>query len=110
MREPEGIATPLPGRSSERAWSKHREPHFRNVEAVGSNPITSTKIPGQRLESGIPRFFIWFDVTLELQRIGAALGDHLSRQSMSLAVMSMAIAKASWAERWMLLRSVLRRS
>ena len=47
---------------------------------------------------------------LEPQRIGAALGDHLSRQSMSLAVMSMAIAKASWAERWMLLRSVLRRS
>ena len=43
MREPEGIETPLPGKSSESTWSKHREPHFRSVEAVGSNPITSTK-------------------------------------------------------------------
>ena len=42
MREPEGIETPLPGKSSERPWSKHREPDIRNVEAVGSNPITST--------------------------------------------------------------------
>ena len=31
MREPEGIETPPPGKSSERTWSKHREPHFRNV-------------------------------------------------------------------------------
>ena len=42
MREPEGIETPLPGKSSERSWSKRREPDIRNVEAVGSNPITST--------------------------------------------------------------------
>ena len=35
-------------------WSKHREPDIRNVEAVGSNPITSTKSPVQRLESGSP--------------------------------------------------------
>ena len=34
MREPEGIETALPGRSSERPWSKHREPDIRNVEAV----------------------------------------------------------------------------
>ena len=42
MREPEGIETPLPGKSSERPWSKHREPDIRNVEAEGSNPFTST--------------------------------------------------------------------
>ena len=42
MREPEGIATPRPGISSERPWSKHREPHIRNAEAEGSNPFTST--------------------------------------------------------------------
>ena len=44
MREPEGIETPPPGKSSERTWSKRREPYIRNVEAVGSNPITSTKV------------------------------------------------------------------
>ena len=31
MREPEGIETPPPGKSSERAWSKHREPYFRSA-------------------------------------------------------------------------------
>jgi hypothetical protein len=45
VREPEGIEMPLAGNSSERAWSKGREPHIRNVEAVGSNPITSTRSP-----------------------------------------------------------------
>ena len=45
MREPEGIETPLPGKSSERSWSKHREPDIRNVEAEGSSPFTSTKRP-----------------------------------------------------------------
>jgi hypothetical protein len=54
VREPEGMAGLLPGMSSERTWSKRREPYFRNVEAAGSNPITSTKSPVQRLESGIP--------------------------------------------------------
>jgi hypothetical protein len=43
VRGPEGIAALLPGRSSESTWSKHREPHIRNVEAVGSDPITSTR-------------------------------------------------------------------
>ena len=52
MREPEGIETPLPGRSSERAWSKRREPYIRNVEAVGSNPITSTKAQVNGLNVG----------------------------------------------------------
>jgi len=45
VREPEGIETPLPGKSSERPWSKHREPDIRNVEAEGSSPFTSTKRP-----------------------------------------------------------------
>jgi hypothetical protein len=53
VREPEGIATPLPGRSSERPWSKGRETYIRNVEAVGSNPITSTDgSPGHRVGGG----------------------------------------------------------
>ena len=52
MREPEGIETPLPGRSSERTWSKHLEPDIRNVEAEGSSPFTSTKSPGQRAKVG----------------------------------------------------------
>ncbi len=57
MREPEGIATPPPGNSSERAWSKHREPDIRNVEAVGSNPITSTiHLVGPRRKPGILSF------------------------------------------------------
>jgi hypothetical protein len=43
VREPEGNGTPLPGKSSERPWSKHREPDIRNVEAEGSSPFTSTK-------------------------------------------------------------------
>ena len=42
MREPEGIETPLPGKSSERTWSKRREPYFRIVEVGGSSPLTST--------------------------------------------------------------------
>ena len=32
MREPEGIETPPPGKSSERPWSKRREPDIRNVQ------------------------------------------------------------------------------
>jgi hypothetical protein len=45
VREPEGIETPLPGTSSERTWSKGREPDIRNVEVGGSSPLTSTKTP-----------------------------------------------------------------
>ena len=55
MREPEGIETPLPGKSSERSWSKHREPDIRNVEAEGSSPFTSTKGSGHRAKVGSPR-------------------------------------------------------
>jgi hypothetical protein len=43
VREPEGLEMPPPGKSSERPWSKHREPDIRNVEAEGSSPFTSTK-------------------------------------------------------------------
>ena len=42
MREPEGIETLPPGKSSERTWSNYRETDIRNVEAEGSNPFTST--------------------------------------------------------------------
>jgi len=54
VREREGIATPRPGKSLRRSWSKDRELHIRNVEAVGSNPITSTYLesPGQRTDGG----------------------------------------------------------
>jgi hypothetical protein len=54
VRGPEGIETPPPGKSSERPWSKHREPEIRNVEAEGSSPFTSTKGPGQTTEVGSP--------------------------------------------------------
>ena len=55
MREPEGIETPPPGKSSEMTCSKRREPDIRNVEAEGSSPFTSTKGPGQRPKVGSPR-------------------------------------------------------
>ena len=66
MREPEGIATPLPGTSSEGPWSRLHEPHFRNVEAEGSSPFTSTKRPGQRGQGGIPQKIRLFDVSLRV--------------------------------------------
>ena len=59
-----GIETPPPGKSSERPWSKRREPDIRNVEAEGSSPFTSTKGPGQRPKVGAPRNFVLSDVTL----------------------------------------------
>ena len=55
MRGPEGIATPLPAISSESAWSKHREPDVRNVEAEGSSPFTSTKMPRSEGQVGSPK-------------------------------------------------------
>ena len=66
MREPEGIATPLPAISSERPWSKHREPDIRNVEAEGSSPFTSTKGPGQRAKVGSPRMIRFTGVSLRV--------------------------------------------
>jgi hypothetical protein len=47
VREPVGIETPLPGKSSERTWSKRREPDIRNAEGEGSSPFTSTRQKGQ---------------------------------------------------------------
>jgi hypothetical protein len=47
---------------------------------------------------------------LEAQRIGRGSGLQRFRQSMSLAMMSNTIARPSWASRWTLRRSVLRRS
>jgi hypothetical protein len=54
MREPERDLSLLPASSFERPWSERRDPYVRNVEAVGSNPITSTEIPVHRVESGSP--------------------------------------------------------
>jgi hypothetical protein len=55
VRGAEGIAAVRPGRASDNAWSEGSKNYIRNVEAVGSNPITSTKGPGQGLEGGSPR-------------------------------------------------------
>jgi hypothetical protein len=54
VRGAEGITEPPPGPASRSAWSKSRDLHIRNVEAVGSNPITSTNRPGQRPKVGSP--------------------------------------------------------
>ena len=64
MRGAEGRSAVGPGRSSNRAWSEGPKNYIRNVEAEGSSPFTSTKSPGQRLESGIPQDHILVDVTL----------------------------------------------
>ena len=54
VREPEKNETPLPGKSSERPWSKRREPDIRNVEvAVRVRSLHNTKGQG-RGRSGIP--------------------------------------------------------
>jgi hypothetical protein len=44
MREPEGIESPRPGKSSKTPRSKGRDLDIRNVEEEGSNPFTSTKV------------------------------------------------------------------
>jgi hypothetical protein len=45
VMEREGTKVLLPATLSERAWSELRDPYIRNVEAVGSNPNTSTRCP-----------------------------------------------------------------
>jgi hypothetical protein len=58
MRESEGIESPRTGRSSKTLWSKGRKLYIRNVEAVGSNPITSTKkvqVIGLKVDSPQPQ-------------------------------------------------------
>ena len=64
MREPEGIETLPPGKSSERTWSKRREPDIRNVEAEGSSPFTSTKGPGHGAKVESPNVTTFVGVTL----------------------------------------------
>jgi hypothetical protein len=54
VREFEGDMSPLPAPSFVRPWSAVPKNYIRNVEAVGSNPITSTEGPGQRAEGEIP--------------------------------------------------------
>jgi hypothetical protein len=56
-----------------------------------------------------PRFNDTF-IEYEAQRIGTQPGDHRLRQSMSLAARRNTTARANWARRWTVLRSVLRRS
>ena len=48
----EGAMALLPATLSESPCSEGSKHYIRNVVAVGSNPITSTKSPVQRLESG----------------------------------------------------------
>jgi hypothetical protein len=43
VRGAEGTPDVQPGRSSGSSWSEGSKNYFRNVEAVGSNPITSTE-------------------------------------------------------------------
>jgi hypothetical protein len=50
LRDPEGIGMPPPGNSAQRRRSGGHDQHIRNVEAVGSNPITSTKAQVNGLE------------------------------------------------------------
>ena len=80
MREPEGIETPLPAKSSERPWLKHREPDIRNVEAEGSSPFTSTsQRPRSEGRSGIPQKIRFSDVTLrDLIGVESADDPHLA--------------------------------
>lgn len=49
------------------------------------------------------------DAALERAPIGQAVGLQRSAHLMSLMVMIMVIARASWARRWWMNRSVLRR-
>jgi hypothetical protein len=54
--EREGAIALLPAPLSETPRSEDPKKYIRNVEAVGSNPITSTKeSPGQRTDGGSPR-------------------------------------------------------
>ena len=85
MREPEGIETPLPGRSSERTWSKRREPDIRNVEAVGSNPITSTKSPVQRAKVGSPQRSVFRRVFTCLYRQSLVLQESMKSGGVEVA-------------------------
>jgi hypothetical protein len=56
VRLSEGTKKSRPGSPRESSWSKRRNPYIRNVEAVGSNPITSTdESPVTGLKVGSPK-------------------------------------------------------
>jgi hypothetical protein len=90
VREPEGIETPLSGTSSERGWSKHREPDIRNVEAEGSSPFTSTKVGAQRCAVPARCFHpgsgTWATLLGRGSGTSATLAPVAGRQSNSFAV------------------------
>ena len=65
MRGSEGIAAVRPGTSSRSTWSEGSKNYIRNVEAVGSNPITSTESPGQGLK--------WDPQCYDSDRLGAGI-------------------------------------
>jgi hypothetical protein len=75
MKEREGIIRSLPGSSSQSRCSKHCKTHFRNVEAEGSNPFTSTiYFGGPRRKPTISWAFVLF------QRISTDLSTGLSTE------------------------------
>jgi len=55
VRGAEGRTAVRPGMSSDSTWSERPKNYIRNVEAVGSNPITSTKSPGHGLTVETPK-------------------------------------------------------
>ena len=65
MRSAEGTFVARLGRSSKRTWSEGSKNYIRNVEAVGSNPITSTESPGQGLK--------WDPQCYDSDRLGAGI-------------------------------------
>ena len=52
MRGAEVTKAARPGRTSNSTWSEGSKNYIRNVEAVGSNPITSTDKSGSEGQSG----------------------------------------------------------
>jgi hypothetical protein len=72
MMEPEMIQSPRPGRSRKTPWSKGCDLDIRNVEAVGSNPITPPKVLVKGARKWVPQNFIWSDVTYVTQSVRKA--------------------------------------
>jgi hypothetical protein len=64
VRDAEGTSAVRPGVTPGSAWSEGSKNYIRNVEAVGSNPITSTESPGHRADGGISQKCTSSDVTL----------------------------------------------
>jgi hypothetical protein len=66
VRGAEGRTMLRAGRSSERTCSEGPKNYIRNVEAVGSNPITSTESPGKRAKVRSPKVTSSENVTLSV--------------------------------------------